>query len=112
MLKEQLDKTVLAKLKLPLKAEPDLEHWKGFLGHLPNPTSEVRIGVIWKYVELPDAYKSITEAFLHAGAQNECKVSLNYIHSALITIDNAGKTLGTLQDLLFAPSSHEISLVK
>ncbi|HEY9561506.1 MAG TPA: CTP synthase, partial [Anseongella sp.] len=103
MLKEQLDKAVLAKLKLPLKAEPDLENWKGFLGHLKNPTSEVRIGVIGKYVELPDAYKSITEAFIHAGAQNECKVSLKYIHSENITIDNAGEKLGQLQALLVAP---------
>ena len=60
MLKEQLDKTVLTKLKLPHKNEPDLESWKDFLGRLKNPTSEVRIGLVGKYVELPDAYKSIS----------------------------------------------------
>ncbi|TCS85503.1 CTP synthase [Anseongella ginsenosidimutans] len=103
MLKEQLDKTVLAKLKLPLKTEPDLENWKGFLGHLKNPTSEIRVGVIGKYVELPDAYKSITEAFIHAGAKNECKVNLKYIHSENITDDNAGEKLGQLDALLVAP---------
>src|SRR5690606_12821671 len=70
MLKEQLDKTVLAKLKLSTKNEPDLENWKSFLGRLKNPTDEVNIGLVGKYVELPDAYKSIAEAFIHAGATN------------------------------------------
>ncbi|HYH55528.1 MAG TPA: CTP synthase, partial [Anseongella sp.] len=103
MLKEQLDKTVLAKLKLPLRSEPDLETWKGFLGHLKNPTSEVRIGVVGKYVELPDAYKSITESFIHAGATNECKVNLKYIHSENIKDDNAEDKLENLDALLVAP---------
>ncbi|RRN76440.1 CTP synthase, partial [Pseudoxanthomonas sp. SGD-10] len=68
MLKEQLDRTVLAKLRLPTKNEPNLEQWKDFLGRLKNPTAEICIGLVGKYVELPDAYKSIIEAFVHAGA--------------------------------------------
>ena len=81
MYKEQLDKVVLNKLKLPLKHEPELDQWKIFLGKLKNPVSEVRIGLVGKYVELKDAYKSIVEAFIHAGVANECKVKLEWIHS-------------------------------
>ena len=103
MLKEQLDRTVLAKLKLPNKNEPDLETWKDFLGRLKNPTAEVRIGLVGKYVELPDAYKSITEAFIHAGAKNECKVRVEYIHSEQLTPENAVERLKGLHGVLVAP---------
>ncbi|MGY3052164.1 CTP synthase [Pedobacter sp. UYEF25] len=103
MLKEQLDKTVLAKLKLPTKTEPDLESWKYFLGRLKNPTSEVKIGLVGKYVELPDAYKSIIESFIHAGAKNECKVNVEYIHSEGILEDNVKEKLGHLHGILVAP---------
>jgi CTP synthase len=103
MLKEQLDRTVLGKLKLPLKNDPDLESWKDFLGHLKNPTSEVVIGLIGKYVELPDAYKSITESFIHAGAKNECKVRVKCIHSEGITDINVGEKLRGLDGVLVAP---------
>src|ERR1700709_354612 len=88
MLKEQLDKTVLAKLKLPHKSEPDLENWKEFLGRLKNPVSEVVIGLVGKYVGLPDAYKSINESFIHAGSKNECKVKVEYIPSEHLTPEN------------------------
>ncbi|RCH56410.1 CTP synthase [Mucilaginibacter hurinus] len=107
MLKEQLDKTVLTKLKLPLKHEPDLESWKDFLGRLKNPTSEVRIGLVGKYVELPDAYKSIVEAFIHAGAKNECKVRVDYIHSEQLTVENAVERLKGLHGVLVAPGFGE-----
>ncbi|RVT98065.1 CTP synthase [Mucilaginibacter limnophilus] len=107
MLKEQLDKTVLTKLKLPLKHEPDLESWKDFLGRLKNPTSEVRIGLVGKYVELPDAYKSITEAFIHAGAKNECKVRVEFIHSEQLTPGNAIERLKGLHGVLVAPGFGE-----
>ncbi|MFI5452974.1 CTP synthase [Pedobacter sp. UC225_61] len=103
MMKEQLDKTVLAKLKLPTKNEPDMESWKDFLGRLKNPTADVRIGLVGKYVELPDAYKSITEAFIHAGAKNECKVRVEYIPSESIYPDNVKEKLGHLQGVLVAP---------
>jgi CTP synthase len=103
MLKEQLDKTVLSKLKLPHNKEPDLESWKDFLGRLKNPTGEIRIGLVGKYVELPDAYKSITEAFIHAGAKNECKVHVKYIQSESLTPDNATEKMRGLHGVLVAP---------
>ncbi|MCX2430307.1 MULTISPECIES: CTP synthase [unclassified Pedobacter] len=103
MLKEQLDKTVLAKLKLPTKNDPDMESWKDFLGRLKNPTAEVKIGLVGKYVELPDAYKSIIESFVHAGSKNECKVRVEYIHSESIFPDNVQEKLGHLQGVLVAP---------
>jgi CTP synthase len=103
MLKENLDKTVLTKLKLPLNGEPDLDTWKDFLGRLKNPTKDVRIGLVGKYVELPDAYKSITESFIHAGAANECKVQVEYIHSENINVDNVKEKLGHLHGVLVAP---------
>ncbi|MBK7909920.1 CTP synthase [Candidatus Pollutiaquabacter sp.] len=103
MYKEQLDKVVLNKLKLPLKQEPELELWKAFLGKLKNPIHEVRIGLVGKYVELKDAYKSIAEAFIHAGVANECKVRLEWIHSEKIDEDNVASKLGHLQGVLVAP---------
>jgi CTP synthase len=103
MLKEQLDRTVISKLKLSNKNEPDLESWKDFLGRLKNPTAEVRIGLVGKYVELPDAYKSITEAFIHAGAKNECKVIVESIHSEQLTPENAIERLQGLSAVLVAP---------
>ncbi|HWD87539.1 MAG TPA: CTP synthase [Mucilaginibacter sp.] len=107
MLKEQLDKTVLTKLKLPHKNEPDLESWKDFLGRLKNPTAEVRIGLVGKYVELPDAYKSINESFIHAGAKNECKVRVEYIPSEQLTPENAVDRLKGLHGVLVAPGFGE-----
>jgi CTP synthase len=103
MLKENLDKTVLAKLKLSGNKEPNLDSWKDFLGRLKNPTKDVRIGLVGKYVELPDAYKSINEAFIHAGAANECKVNLKYVHSELITDENVSDKLKDFDGVLVAP---------
>ena len=98
-----MDKTVLTKLKLAHKLEPDLESWKDFLGRLKNPTSEVHIGLVGKYVELQDAYKSILESFIHAGARNECKVKVHSIHSESITAENVAEKLQGLNGLLVAP---------
>ena len=81
MLKENLDVITLKKLGLSQEREPDLKKWKEFLGKLKNPTHEVNIGLVGKYNELPDAYKSIYESFVHAGAENECKVNVIAIHS-------------------------------
>ncbi|MFM8916310.1 MAG: CTP synthase [Bacteroidota bacterium] len=103
MLKEQLDKVVLAKLKLPLRHEPDMEGWKKFLGTLKNPTSEVRIGLIGKYIELKDAYKSIAEALIHAGVSNETKVVVDWIHSSKIEAGNVADKLRNLHGILVAP---------
>ncbi|MFN9520549.1 MAG: CTP synthase [Bacteroidota bacterium] len=103
MLKEKLDKTVLSRLKLSAKNEPDMESWLNFLTRHKNPKHEVKIGLIGKYVELPDAYKSIAEAFIHAGAFHQCRVKLEYIHSELITEENAEHKLNHLDGVLVAP---------
>ena len=81
MLKEGLDATVISKLRIPDRRNPDLRRWKDFLGRLKNSTQEVTIGLVGKYNELQDAYKSIYEAFIHAGAVNECRVKVVPIHS-------------------------------
>src|SRR4051812_24350804 len=103
MYKEQLDKVVLNKLKLPLQHEPGLEQWKAFLGKLKNPVHEVRIGLVGKYIELKDAYKSINEAFIHAGVANECSVKIDWIHSERITEDNVAHKFDGLNGILVAP---------
>ncbi|MDX1628423.1 MAG: CTP synthase [Fulvivirga sp.] len=107
MKKEKLAERVLAKLKIPNKTEPDLEQWKDFLGNLKNPTDEVKIGLIGKYVELPDAYKSIAEAFVHAGSINECKINLKWISSESIDEDNYQSMLNNLDGILVAPGFGE-----
>lgn len=103
MLKEKLDKVVLEKFKLPLRGEPDLKQWESFLARLKNPKQEVRIGLVGKYVELPDAYKSIIESFIHAGAANECKVKLEYVHSEFLDKENAVEKISHFDGILVAP---------
>ncbi|MFZ4261616.1 CTP synthase [Sphingobacterium sp. HJSM2_6] len=110
MLREQLDKTVLAKLKLSTKNEPDLENWKAFLGRLKNPTNEVNVALVGKYVELPDAYKSITEAFIHAGASNETRVKVKFIAAESIHPENVADKLEGLDGVLVAPGFGERGL--
>ena len=107
MRKEKLDERVLAKLKLPTKGDPDIESWKEFLGRLKNPTNDITIGLVGKYVELPDAYKSITEAFVHAGAENECKVYVKYISSEALDAENVSSRLSELDGILVAPGFGE-----
>jgi CTP synthase len=110
MKKEKLDERVLAKLKIHAKAEPDLDQWKAFLGKLKNPTEEVNIGLVGKYVSLPDAYKSIAEAFVHAGAENDCKINLKWISSEDIHADTVDPILGGLHGVLVAPGFGERGL--
>lgn len=107
MKKEKLDERVLSKLKLTSKSPLDLENWKDFLGRLKNPTQEVHIGLIGKYVSLPDSYKSIIESFTHAGAAVECKVNLTLISSEEINSDNYQTKLGDLDGILVAPGFGE-----
>lgn len=107
MLKEKLDKTVMGKLKLISKEEPHLEKWKEFLGKLKNPTSDVRIGLVGKYVELQDAYKSILESFIHAGAYNETKVNIDFIPAENVNEANVQHLLGKLDGILVAPGFGE-----
>jgi CTP synthase len=106
MRKEKLADRVLTLLKLP-KSEPQLDEWKDFLMRLKNPTEEVNIGLIGKYVELPDAYKSIAESFIHSGAANECKVNLKWIPSETIFLKNSQELLGELDGVLVAPGFGE-----
>ncbi|MEM1216571.1 MAG: CTP synthase, partial [Bacteroidota bacterium] len=109
MLREQLDTTVIRKLRLQDRREPDLSAWKTFLGQLKNPSAEVQIGLVGKYNELQDAYKSIHEAFVHAGAMNECKVQVVPIHSEHLegTMDSVRRTLADLDGILVAPGFGE-----
>ncbi|MBL7813152.1 MAG: CTP synthase [Bacteroidetes bacterium] len=103
MLKEKLDRVVLSKLKLSTRNEPDLDTWRDFLFRLEHPKGEVNIALVGKYVELQDAYKSINEAFVHAGAANECKVSVKFVHSELITDSNVHHKLAGYDGILVAP---------
>ncbi len=109
MLKEKLDTQVMTKLRLKDRKEPDLKVWKTFLGKLKNPLHEVRIGLVGKYNELQDAYKSIYEAFIHAGSVNECKVIVEPIHSEQLenNIHSIEKILGHLDGVLVAPGFGE-----
>jgi CTP synthase len=107
MRKEKLDERVLAKLKLSHKVEPELTQWKNFLGKLKNPISEINIALVGKYIELPDAYKSITEAFIHAGAENETKVNVKWIHSEEINSENVTSMLSNVHGVLVAPGFGE-----
>lgn len=100
---EELDKIVLEKLNLTTKSTPDLSNWNEFLTRLKNPKSEVTIGLIGKYVELKDSYKSISESFIHAGAANEVKVNVKWIHSEEITLFNSDEILAGLDGILVAP---------
>jgi CTP synthase len=110
MRKEKLDERVLAKLKVPSKEEPNLEQWKSFLGKLKNPVDEVTVGIVGKYVSLPDAYKSIAEAFVHAGAQNDCKVNVKWISSEDISKETVETVLKGLDGILVAPGFGERGL--
>jgi CTP synthase len=103
MLHEGLDVIILKKLHIKDYPAPKLEKWIDFLDKLKNPTSEVTIGLIGKYVELQDAYKSILEAFIHAGAMNRCKVNIVDVHSEFLTQDNAASHLSHLDGVLVAP---------
>lgn len=107
MQEEGLDKVVLEKLQLDDRTEPNLDHWKEFLKRHKNPKDEVTIGLIGKYVELQDSYKSILEAFIHAGAANEVKVNVKSIHSEHLTVSNVEKKLKGLDGVLVAPGFGE-----
>ncbi len=107
MRKEKLDERVLTKLKLPHKEQPEIDEWKSFLSKLKNPTSEVNIGLVGKYVELPDAYKSIAEGFIHAGAHLECKVNVHWISSETISAKSVHRSLKDMDGILVAPGFGE-----
>lgn len=109
MAKEKLDSLVLRRLGIHNDKVPDLRAWKNFLGKLKNPLSAVRIGLVGKYNELADAYKSIYESFVHAGAENECRVEVIPIHSESldVTPGELALKLEGLQGVLVAPGFGE-----
>ncbi|WP_457618811.1 CTP synthase [Lutibacter sp.] len=107
MLGEGLDKVVLKKLELTNNKQPELKEWNNFLKGFKNPRNTIEIGLIGKYVELHDAYKSISESFIHAGAKNKVKVNINWIHSEDLTIDNVPERLKNLNGILVAPGFGE-----
>ena len=107
MLKEKLDSNIIAKLRLVDKQEPNLEVWKSFLGKLKNPLKEIKVGLVGKYIELQDAYKSILEALVHSGVSNETRVKVVPIQSANINADNVAELLSELSGIIVAPGFGE-----
>lgn len=107
MLEEGLDTVTLKKLSLPDDISPNLTQWNEFLERHKNPKHEVCIGLIGKYVELQDSYKSILEAFIHAGAKNEVKVNIESIHSEFINETTIRNKISHLDGVLVAPGFGE-----
>jgi len=107
MRQENLDQEILKKTMMPCDKEPDLSDWEQFLYALKHPSSEVNIGLVGKYVELKDAYKSINESFIHAGAINGVRVKVQTFHSEFIDESNVAEKLGRLDGILVAPGFGE-----
>ncbi len=103
MLEEKLDVIVLEKLGLDIGKEPELTSWRNFLEKIIHPKRKVTIALVGKYVELPDAYKSIIEALIHAGAENDTKVDINLVHSESINRKNVAEKLSNANGILVAP---------
>ena len=100
---QNLDGVLLEKLGLEADQEPDMTEWEAFVERIKNPKSVVDIALVGKYTELPDAYKSISESFIHAGTVNEVKVKLHYVNSERLTIDNVKEHLGNMSAIMVAP---------
>mgnify|MGYP003616178060 CR=1 FL=1 len=103
MLEQGLDTAVLRELHLPTEGKPDLTEWNQFLQHYNHPKHEITIGLVGKYVSLHDSYKSITEAFIHAGAANETKVKIKWIYSGDVTNETVEALLKDVDGILVAP---------
>ena len=103
MHRQHLDEVVLSKLDLPSEQEPDLSSLQAFVDKVKNPKRTIDIALVGKYTELPDAYKSICESFIQAGAVNDCKVKLHYVNSEKIDASNVGEKLGKMAGILVAP---------
>ena len=107
MLEEGLDKVTLQKLGLKDTGRPPLTAWNEFVKRHKNPKAQVTIGLIGKYVELQDSYKSILESFIHAGAANEVKVKVQSIHSEFLDASNVADQMKGLDAVLVAPGFGE-----
>ena len=103
MHEQHLDEVVLDKLNLPAEKEPDMAAWTAFVEKVKHPAKKIEIALVGKYTELPDAYKSICESFIHAGAVNDCKVKLRYVNSEKIDDANVDEILGRMAGILVAP---------
>ena len=100
---QHLDEVVLQKLDLPADKEPDMTAWNALVDKIKHPSKKIEIALVGKYTELPDAYKSICESFVHAGAVNDCKVKLRYVNSEKITPETVAEKLGKMSGILVAP---------
>ncbi len=100
---QHLDEVLLHKLGLEAEQEPDMAAWSAFVERVKNPSRRVDVALVGKYTELPDAYKSISESFIHAGAVNDCKVKLHYVNSEKLTLENVAQTLAGMSAVLVAP---------
>ncbi len=100
---QNLDKVICEKLGLEAEDEPDMVKWTEFVGKVKNPSHKIEVALVGKYTELPDAYKSISESFIHAGAANDCKVKLTYVNSEKLTDANIEERLGDKAAILVAP---------
>ena len=103
MKNEKLDQVVLRKLKLKSSNDSNLERWSDFVNRLKFPKNNVKIGLIGKYVELQDSYKSILESLIHAGSENETKVEVVSIHSEYIDEEQIKNEISNLDGILVAP---------
>ena len=103
MQEQKLDEVVLEKLHLPCEGESDMVTWREFVEKVKNPKDVVNIALVGKYTELPDAYKSIVEAFVHAGAVNDVKVKVQYINAEKVNAETADEILGGWDGILVAP---------
>ncbi|MDR2424230.1 MAG: CTP synthase [Prevotellaceae bacterium] len=107
MQKEGLDRTVLRKLGYPQNGEIKMDEWVDFVDKLKNPETEITVMLIGKYTSLPDAYKSISEAFIHAGVAHRIKVRLKMINAEKIDAENVSRQLGEAHGILVAPGFGE-----
>lgn len=103
MQKEGLDTVVLEKLGLDTSRKPELERWSAFVESISAPSAEITIGLIGKYVELQDSYKSILEALIHAGASNKVKVNVVSVHSEHLEEQDIASLLDGFDGILVAP---------
>ena len=103
MKNEKLDQVVLRKLNLKSSNDSNLERWSDFVNRLKFPKNNVKIGLIGKYVELQDSYKSILESLIHAGSENETKVEVVSIHSEYIDEEQIKNEISKLDGILVAP---------
>ena len=100
MFDQKLDETLLKKLNLCYEQKPDLDYWREFVNKIQNPDKTVTLALVGKYVELPDAYKSIIEAFIHAGSKNNCMAKVVMVQSTDITEENIGEKLKNAQGII------------